>query len=94
MTPSSGLEFILTIRANCTGCSDGEVTAKILEKVLGINATDFGLVAGDKLPFKVFGDDCSLFERTSTRVKVSYPTFPDAFDRITRTFKLDPKIFG
>ena len=52
------------------------------------------LVPGDRIPFKIFGDDCSLFERTSSPVYLSYATFPDAFDRITRTFKLDPKIFG
>jgi hypothetical protein len=61
---------------------------------LGINSTTFGLSPGDRLPFKIFGDDCSLFERTATQVQVSYPTFPDAFDRLTRTFRLDPNILG
>ena len=94
VVPGAGLENVLQIRADCANCSSGEITAKILSTLLGIEATDFGLVPGDKLPFKIFGDDCSMFERTNTQVKVSYPTFPDAFDLLTREFRLDPKILG
>lgn len=93
MFPSRNLEAILAISANSTGLSTTEFTAKVLSGV-GISATDLELDSGDNIPFKIFGDDCSLFERTATQVQVSYPTFPDAFDRITRTFKLNPKIFG
>ena len=95
VVPSSGLEGILEISANSTGLSTTELTALILNKILGIeDFTSFGLAPGDRLPFKIFGDDCSLFERTSAAVKVSYPTFPDMFDRLTRTFKLNPLILG
>ena len=75
------------------GCTTTKLTEIVLGS-LGIGATNLGLSPGDRLPFKIFGDDCLMFERTSTQVKVSYPTYPDAFDLLTREFRLDPKILG
>ena len=92
VVPSSGLEGFLKASAENTGGTAG-LTAAILD-FLGIGADDIGVAPGDRIPVKIFGDDCSLFERTNPRVRVSYPTFPDAFDRVTRDFKLDPNVLG
>lgn len=92
IVPSSGLESFLATSAKAAGDTT-KLAAAILES-LGIAPGDLGLAPGDRIPLKIFGDDCSLFERTNRQVQISYPTFPDAFDRVTRDFKLNPTVLG
>lgn len=92
IVPSSGLESFLATSAKAAGDTT-KLAAAILDS-LGIMPGDLGLAPGDRIPLKIFGDDCSLFERTNRQVQISYPTFPDAFDRVTRDFKLNPTVLG
>lgn len=92
IVPNSGLETFLATSAQ-TGGNVSALTDAIFTS-LGISPGDLGLNKGDRVPLKIFGDDCSLFERTNRLVQISYPTFPDAFDRVTRDFKLNPTVLG
>lgn len=90
---SDALPAFLQISADCAGQASDCVTNGILKR-LGIDPTTFGWVAGDRLPFKIFGDDCSIYNLRNRHVQLSYAIYPDAVDRLTKTFDVNPRLMG